>query len=351
MMDERPLRWDASRGGLAGLALGNGLLTLLTLGTYRFWGSARMRRAIWSRLSLFDDRLEYTGTGQELFRGVLRGMLLLLPLVLLLVVAELVVGEAGSLPLEIAVAVGGFLLTMYAVFAARRYLAGRTTWRGLRFVLRGSGRSYMWLRLRLALLLAVTLGFAYPWTVAAETRWTLSHLQLGTEPFRFDGQGKALLRPFLATMAVKALLLVPLFVLAGHWSARLGAEAPQWKALGPLAMAPFALLILAFGPGWLIFEAAFLRWRAAHTSLAGARFALPGVSIGRVARLGAGNVLIILASLTLLAPLAVARRARFYAEHLRCDRLPDLTTVGQVAAGAATDQGLRDLLSPDPFAA
>jgi uncharacterized membrane protein YjgN (DUF898 family) len=337
MMQERPLGWDAARGGLAWLAFGNGLLTLLTLGTYRFWASARMRRAIWSRLSLFGDRLEYTGTGWELFRGVLRGMLLLLPLVLLLMVATLVVGEAGAIPLQVAVAAGTFLLTMYAIFAARRYLAGRTTWRGVRFVLRGSGRSYMWLRLRLALLLAATLGFAYPWTVAAETRWTMNNLQLGTEPFHFDGQGRALLRPFLATLAVNGLLLVPLFALAGHW--------PAW-----LALAPYALLLMVFGPGWLIFEAAFLRWRAAHTTLAGARFALPGASIGRVARLGAGNLLIIVASLTLLAPLATARRARFHAEHLRCDRPPELSGIGQVPAGAATDEGLRDLLSPDPFA-
>lgn len=354
MMDERPLHWDASRGGMVGLALGNAVLTLLTLGTYRFWASARLRRAIWSRLSLFGDRLEYTGTGAELFRGVLRGLLVLLPLALLLMLAELALneGNAATVMLEIVGGFGLFLLTMYAVFAARRYLAGRSTWRGIRFTLAGAGRSYVWLRVRLALLLLVTCGLAHPWTVAAETRWTINHLCLGTEPCRFDGGARDLVPPFLWALTVNGALAVLTLGVAGTWLTGLAlAQAPDLSQMAGPPLLPFALLLMAFGPGWLIFEAAFLRWRAAHTSLAGVRFALPGASFSRVVRLAAGNLLIIVASATLLAPLALARRARFHAEHLRCDRLPDLSAVGQVAAGAATDQGLRDLLNPDPFAA
>jgi len=354
MIEERPLLWDGSRRGLAGLALVNALLSLLTLGTYRFWASTRMRRAIWTRLSLFGDRLEYTGTGWELFRGVLRGMLLLLPAALVLMLAEIALGEGhwAAIGLQIAAGLGFFLLMMYAVFAARRYLAGRTTWRGIRFAMAGRGADYVWLRIRLALLLLLSLGLAYPWTTAAETRWTMNHLRLGSEPFRFDGQGRALLKPFLAAIAVNLVLGLLLLGLAGSWLATLAAtQAPGLVGGAIVLLLPLALLLLAFGPGWILFEAAFLRWRADHTRLGGARFAMPGARFGPVFRLVAGNLALIVCSLTLLAPLAMARRARFHAEHLRCDATPDLTAISQVPAGSASDQGLRDLLSPDPFAA
>ena len=55
--------YEGAAGGVAGIAVRNGVLGVLTLGFYRFWGKTRLRRYLWSRLSFEDDPLEYTGAG------------------------------------------------------------------------------------------------------------------------------------------------------------------------------------------------------------------------------------------------------------------------------------------------
>ena len=53
----------------AKIALPNLLLTIVTLGVYRFWATTRERRYLWSRTRFVDENLEWAGTGMELFIG------------------------------------------------------------------------------------------------------------------------------------------------------------------------------------------------------------------------------------------------------------------------------------------
>ena len=59
----------------------NVLLSICTLGFILFWGKTRIRKYMTSHLTLQKDRLEYTGTGKELFIGFLKALLIYLPLV------------------------------------------------------------------------------------------------------------------------------------------------------------------------------------------------------------------------------------------------------------------------------
>ena len=65
-----PVRF-MDRGGLFGLLVKNAFLTLVTLGIYRFWARAALRRYWWGSIVIAGDPLEYTGTGLELFIGFL----------------------------------------------------------------------------------------------------------------------------------------------------------------------------------------------------------------------------------------------------------------------------------------
>ena len=69
----------------------------------------------------------------------------------------------ASLPLYLFLAAFG----QFAAYRARRYRLTRTIWRGVRFWMTGSGWSYAWRSLLWGLLLVPTLGFAYPWRMAA----------------------------------------------------------------------------------------------------------------------------------------------------------------------------------------
>jgi uncharacterized membrane protein YjgN (DUF898 family) len=49
------LDYDGKMGAVAGITALNAILALATLGIYRFWGTTRLRRYIWSRIEVFGD--------------------------------------------------------------------------------------------------------------------------------------------------------------------------------------------------------------------------------------------------------------------------------------------------------
>jgi len=59
----RPL-YDGRLGDLYAIYLRHVVLMLLTLGWSRFWGRTRIRRYLWSHMSIFGDRFEYRGRGR-----------------------------------------------------------------------------------------------------------------------------------------------------------------------------------------------------------------------------------------------------------------------------------------------
>ena len=76
------ISWVHPQGGFLGLSLLNGVLRILTLGVYHFWGKTEVRQRIWSAVRVDGEPLDYRGTGGELFRGFLIVFfLILLPLV------------------------------------------------------------------------------------------------------------------------------------------------------------------------------------------------------------------------------------------------------------------------------
>ena len=85
------LRYDGRIGEMYVIFLTNLIYTILTFGIYRFWAKTRERRYFLSRMELMGDRLEYTGTGGELFRGFLVVFLLIIsPLIGLQLAAQFV---------------------------------------------------------------------------------------------------------------------------------------------------------------------------------------------------------------------------------------------------------------------
>lgn len=74
MKKQYDLTYDGQTGEVYKIWLLNLILSILTLGIYRFWGKARMRRYMTAGFSLGDDRFEYTGTGGELFWGFLKAL-------------------------------------------------------------------------------------------------------------------------------------------------------------------------------------------------------------------------------------------------------------------------------------
>ena len=90
---DRAVRFDGTWQEFLPIALINLLLTIVTLGIYRFWAQARVRRYLWSRTTIIDDQLQWTGTGGEMFIGFLMVIGVLIASVAAIVGIAFAVGE------------------------------------------------------------------------------------------------------------------------------------------------------------------------------------------------------------------------------------------------------------------
>lgn len=210
--DRRPaLTYDGRLGELYGIFLMNLLWTVLTLGIFRFWAITRLRRYLWSRTRFQEERLEYTGTGGELFVGVLLA-------VLVLIGALVVTGLLGAVlyaiwhPLAVVAALlfygGIILLAAGAVFSAQRYRLSRTSWAGIRGGMDGSMLAYGLRSVLYGAAVVLSLFQLAPWRSVRLAEARINASSLGNLRFRFQGRAGAVYLTYLLTLLGILALLV-----------------------------------------------------------------------------------------------------------------------------------------------
>lgn len=242
------ITYDGRAGKLFGMGTRIALLSLITLGFYRFWGKTQIRRYLASRISLLGDRFEYTGTGKELYLGFMIALAVLIPLGAASYAIELfLVGKPGVMQVTISALQYSFILFLigYATFRARRYRLSRTVLRGIRFWQTGSNVGYALRMMGYLALNLVTLGIARPIGDIALYRYQMQHTWFGSQKFEFDGRAGEMI---------------------GRW-------------ILSLLLAPFTLGLS------LIWYAAFrMRYLQSQTRYQGIRFSLP-VTFGNLVRI------------------------------------------------------------------
>lgn len=212
------LAFTATRGGFAKILLINTLLTVLTLGIYRFWGRTRLRRYLWRHTRLLGDPLEYTGTGGELFLGFLIVIAVLFPLGAIYGAIDTLIGPHQTglrITAEVTYYAVLFALIQIGFYRMWRYRMSRTVWRGIRFGLDGSTWTYLKLAIGWTFLTVITFGIAYPWMSMDLWRYQMTHTRIGSETFRFSGTGRQLIKPWLF-VNVPLAVYVALLILAGY---------------------------------------------------------------------------------------------------------------------------------------
>lgn len=158
--------WFAGdRSALFWLALKSGFWTVLTLGFYRFWMKTRLRRWYWSAIRPAGHPLEYVGDPWEKLLGFFIAVVILtfyLGLVNLgLMFISFSVFQSASVG-YLASFIGVIPLWFYAQYRARRYVLGRTRWRGVRFGLEPGAWGYAWRALVHWAITICTLGLLWP---------------------------------------------------------------------------------------------------------------------------------------------------------------------------------------------
>lgn len=181
------------------------LLTILTLGIYRFWAKTKLRRYFWSQTEFDGDRFEYHGTPKELFIGFLIVVAILAPIYFALEFIGTVVSSEGValfLMYQVGYLLAVLVLIQVAIYRMNRYRLTRTSWRGVQFGLNGNTWRYS-LMVIVALLVSIgSIGIAYPWVRHWLIQYRVQHMRFGQTYFQYAGSPMLLAKRWWIALAV-----------------------------------------------------------------------------------------------------------------------------------------------------
>ncbi len=211
------IEFTGKRGALFWLALKTGFFTILTLGFYRFWMKTRMRRYYWSAIRPGGHPMEYVGDPFEKLLGFFIAVViltfyigiinLLLMFVSFSIFSSSVVGYLASFA-------GIVPIWFYARYRARRYVLGRTRWRGVRFGLEPGAWGYAWRALLHWTLTILTLGVLWPRMTFHLEKYKTDRTFFGSARLVQGGRWQMLIPatwPFVAGLIFLALVLFWIF--------------------------------------------------------------------------------------------------------------------------------------------
>jgi uncharacterized membrane protein YjgN (DUF898 family) len=292
---------------LIGLGAVNGVLKLLSLGIYSFWGKTEVRKRLWSFTRLNGEPLEYTGTGKELFLGfIIVFFVFVLPIMIgALAVALLFPKNQLAISIYQIAAYGLFFLLLgNAMYRAQRYRLSRTQWRGIRGALVGSparyGWTYFWtlaapfaivaglsgimvamglpaLASAVALLGFIAALWVLPWRSNLLQRLITSDMRFGDRPLTYTGGSGPLYKRYFFAWAGSAILYVGAIAAtaAMTWDPVIlqgGRPKPPNLSTSLALVAMWLFVIIASGLITAWYRANQLNHFAAHTHLDTATF-------------------------------------------------------------------------------
>lgn len=309
------------------------LLSVLTFTVYRFWGLTKIRRLLWSRVTLLDDPLEYTGNGWELFIGFVKVMFLfVLPVALVITGLNFAFQSMGLFTLEqimgFLTAVGFYWIFEVAVFLRFRYRANRTSWRGIRARVSGSATHFAGWSLLLAVGVALTGGILYPFAHAFFMRYKLNCLSFGGQRVNSTFSSSTTYGRFFLCFTLgsifSAVVVYSLIYLIGFVTLfNFADQGTPPMPLGATSLLPqllgFLMIPIVFLPlAW--YWAKFYREAAKSVWIGEQRIEVSyDVTGWRLVRYVLGNWLIMIFSLGLLWPLTWTRKIDLIRECLTID--------------------------------
>ena len=264
--------WQGRRGRLFWLALRTSVLTVLTLGFYRFWMKTRLRRWYWSGVRIGGHPLEYVGEPLEKLLGFLIAVVFLAFYIgivnLILMFASFSLFGGNTIAYVVSF-VGVIPIVFYARYRALRYRLARTRWRGIRFGLEPGAWGYAARALLWWGLTILTLGLLWPVMTFRLEKHRADRTHWGTLSLTQEGGAGMLYRAAIP-------LIAGLFIAAVGGALAYAVDAQWW------ALAGLGGLIALYG--LVHYRVASLRILMNHKRAGDIRFEA-GFRPGRVARI------------------------------------------------------------------
>ena len=259
------------------IALTNLLLTIVTLGIYRFWATTRERRYFWSRTRFIDDRLEWTGTGLELLIGFIVVLaLVFVPLFLLQFVVQALILQgqpvaAGVLGLLVYAAL--FYLFGIAKFRVLRYRLSRTYWHGIRGGSDDQGFAYGWSYMWRTVVGFLALGLLIPWSMTKLWNQRWNAMSFGDHRFEANAFWGSIFLRFIICYAAPWVLMIVLGVAMIPVAMSMGSGSTPGAGIFIVMIGLIGAIYIALPLFALAFYAAFLREAVGAVKLTEINFA------------------------------------------------------------------------------
>ncbi len=324
----------------APIAFTNLLLTIVTLGFYRFWATTRTRQYLWSHTRFIDETLEWTGTGMELFIGFLLVLLLLgAPIVFLQFGVQALIFQ-GYTTLAFTLGFVAFAIIFYlggvARFRALRYRLSRTWWHGIRGGSNDKGWAYGWSYCWRYVVAMSALYLLIPWAMMSlwNDRW--NKMSFGPYTFEAKAGPGPIFKRFLLFYLLPFVLVIGLFFLAFS-----GGQATSATAVAMTVLVIF-LAYLGIGVVALVYYAKFFRVAVGGMSLSTLRFKFRARSYDWL-MLILGDIGLVIVTLGIGAIFLNYRHWKFFITHLDATgeiSLAELTQSTTAAPGQG--EGLAD---------
>jgi uncharacterized membrane protein YjgN (DUF898 family) len=187
--EPRSLKFNGSGGALFGILIVNFLLTVITLGIYYPWAKAKRLKYLYAETELDNSRFTFHGTGNEMFKGFIKAIGLILIVVAIFVLAAM----SGNTVITIV----GFLIYIFAflilgplaIHGSMKYRMSRTSWRSIHFGYRGNRKDLIIMYLKGLFLTIITLYIYLAWFACDLRRYIIGNIRFGSISFRYEGKG------------------------------------------------------------------------------------------------------------------------------------------------------------------
>lgn len=319
----------------APIAFTNLLLTIVTLGFYRFWATARTRRYLWSQTTFIDDRLEWTGTGKELFVGFLLVLMLFgIPFIILQFGAQALILQGHPVAAALLSAIAAFsifYLAGVARFRALRYRLSRSYWHGIRGGSDnqgwGYGLSYMWKTFAGY----IPFGLLIPWSMMSLWNQRWNAMSFGPFPFTAEGSSSKTMKRFLMFYLAPFVLFIVGLTIAGSLMQSLSGTDGAGGLAAAGVISAFLMIVglyLFLGLVALAFYAKFFRVAVGGMTLSGLDFHF-SASTKEWLKLFLGDIALVIVTLGIGAIFLSYRHWSFFIRHMEATGEIDLNHLTQ----------------------
>lgn len=294
-----PLEFTGNSGEFFKIWIVNIMLSIITLGIYSAWAKVRTKRYFYGNTLLMGTAFDYLGDPIKILKGRLIAFAILI----------LYSFSGAASP-----ALQGLLMLIFIpllpwiIIKALRFNAYNSAYRNIRFTFHAEYLTALGVFIGLPILVAFSIGLAYPYFVRARKKFVVDHTAYGTSGFELQAGAGEFYAIYLKASAMSLVLLFLLSALGYGFKLPFAAATPDEigiaVAIGIMLMLPVFMLVFAYiytAIANLVINKTVLEQHHFESNL----------EFGKMCWLYFSNMAAIMLSFGLLIPWAMIRTARY----------------------------------------